>query len=222
MSIKTRYKRATSGKDYQAAVSLLTDGRVPSASWQRHSIKVSEAAEVIARALRARGITIDVRFCKVAGLLHDIGKALDHEMEGTHTEIGLSLAKKYGEDEVILDAISSLHEEHEATFITSAVVQAADTISCARPGARREDLESYIKRLERLEELADSFDGVEKTFAIQAGREIRVIVNTDLMDDAMANQLSYDIAEKIENELDYPGQIKVTVIREMRAIQYAR
>ena len=183
----------------------------------QHSKEVAIFAGLIATELG-----LDVRVTRRAGLLHDIGKALDHEMEGTHTEIGLSLAKKYGEDEVILDAISSLHEEHEATFITSAVVQAADTISCARPGARREDLESYIKRLERLEELADSFDGVEKTFAIQAGREIRVIVNTDLMDDAMASQLSYDVAEKIENELDYPGQIKVTVIREMRAIQYAR
>jgi ribonuclease Y len=182
-----------------------------------HSVEVSIFAGLIAQEL-----DMDAQIARRAGLLHDIGKALDHEMEGTHTEIGLMVAKKYGENEVVLDAIASLHEEAGAGFILSAVVQAADTISCARPGARREDLESYVKRLERLEELADSFDGVEKTYAIQAGREIRVIVNTDLVDDPQADQLSYDIAEKIEQELDYPGQIKVTVIREMRAVQYAR
>lgn len=183
----------------------------------RHSVEVS-----IFAGLMATELGLDVTIARRAGLLHDIGKALDHEMEGTHTEIGLMLARKYDEDEMVLDAIASLHEDEEARFITSAIVQAADTISCARPGARREDLESYIKRLERLEELADSFDGVEKTYAIQAGREIRVIVNTEVVDDAMADQLSYDISQKIEKDLDYPGQIKVTVIREMRAVQYAR
>ena len=182
-----------------------------------HSKEVSIFAGLIATEL-----DMDVQLARRAGILHDIGKSLDHDMEGTHTEIGLMLARKYNEKEEVLDAIASLHEEQEARFILSAIVQAADTISCARPGARREDLESYVKRLERLEELADSFDGVEKTFAIQAGREIRVMVNTDLVDDARADQLSYDIAERIENELDYPGQIKVTVIREMRAVQYAR
>jgi len=183
----------------------------------KHSIEVSTFAGLIATEL-----DFDVQVARRAGLLHDIGKALDHEMEGTHTEIGLMLAKKYGENEIVLDAIASLHEEQEPQYLISAVVQAADTISCARPGARREDLESYVKRLERLEDLADSFDGVDKTYAIQAGREIRVMVNTDVIDDAQAEQLSFDIAEKIERELDYPGQIKVTVIREMRSIQYAR
>lgn len=183
----------------------------------QHSIEVSVFA-----GLMASELGLDVHLSRRAGLLHDIGKALDHDMEGTHTEIGLMLVRKYGEGEVVQDAIASLHEDQEAAFLLSAIVQAADTISCARPGARREDLESYVKRLERLEELADSFDGVEKTYAIQAGREIRVMVNTDIIDDAIANQLAYDIAEKIEKELDYPGQIKVTVIREMRAVQYAR
>ncbi len=183
----------------------------------QHSIEVSVFA-----GLMAAELGLDVLTARRAGLLHDIGKALDHDMEGTHTEIGLMLARKYNESEMVQDAIASLHEDQEPQFLVSSIVQAADTISCARPGARREDLESYIKRLERLEELADSFDGVEKTYAIQAGREIRVMVNTDAIDDAQADQLSYDIAEKIEVDLDYPGQIKVTVIREMRAIQYAR
>ncbi|MHB9029475.1 MAG: ribonuclease Y [Candidatus Latescibacterota bacterium] len=183
----------------------------------QHSIEVSIFAGLIASELG-----LDIQLARRAGILHDIGKALDHDMEGTHTEIGLMLVRKYNECEVIQDAIASLHEEQEANYLISAIAQAADTISCARPGARREDLESYVKRLEQLEELADSFDGVEKTYAIQAGREIRVMVNTDIVDDAVANQLAFDIANKIEKELDYPGQIKVTVIREMRAIQYAR
>ena len=183
----------------------------------QHSKEVSIFAGLIATELG-----FDVNEARRAGILHDIGKALDHNMEGTHTEIGLMLAKKYDESELVQDAIASLHEDQPAKFLLSAVVQAADTISCSRPGARREDLESYIKRLERLEDLADSFDGVEKAYAIQAGREIRVMVNTDLVDDAQAEQLSYDISHKIEEELDYPGQIKVTIIREMRAVQYAR
>jgi len=182
-----------------------------------HSKEVS-----IFSALIAAEIGFDVAEARRAGLLHDVGKALDHNMEGTHTEIGLMLAKKYNESEFVQDAIASLHEDQEAKYVLSAIIQAADTISCSRPGARREDLESYVKRLERLEELADSFDGVEKTYAIQAGREVRVMVNTDIVDDAQAEQLSYDISEKIEEELDYPGQIKVTIIREMRAVQYAR
>jgi ribonucrease Y len=183
----------------------------------QHSIEVS-----IFAGLMATELGLDVQIARRSGLLHDVGKALDHDMEGTHTEIGLMLARKYNENEMVQDAIASLHEEEPAKFVLSAIVQAADTVSCARPGARREDLESYIKRLERLEELADSFDGVEKTYAIQAGREVRVIVNTDIVDDAHANQLAFDISDKIEKDLDYPGQIKVTVIREMRAVQYAR
>jgi len=183
----------------------------------QHSIEVS-----IFAGLMASELGLDVQIAQRAGLLHDIGKSLDHNMEGTHTEIGLMLVKKYDEGEVVQDAIASLHEEFEMKFLVSAIVQAADTISCARPGARREDLESYVKRLEKLEDLADSFDGVEKTYAIQAGREIRVMVNTEIVDDAQAEQLSIDIAKKIEEELDYPGQIKVTIIRETRSIQYAR
>lgn len=182
-----------------------------------HSKEVS-----IFSALIAVELGFDINEARRAGLLHDIGKALDHNMEGTHTEIGVMLAKKYNESEFVQDAIASLHEDQEAKFMLSAIIQVADTISCSRPGARREDLESYVKRLERLEELADSFDGVEKTYAIQAGREVRVMVNTDIIDDAQAEQLSYDISKKIEEELDYPGQIKVTIIREMRAVQYAR
>ena len=183
----------------------------------QHSKEVSIIAGLIAGELG-----FDVNEARAAGLLHDIGKALDHTMEGTHTEIGLMLAKKYNASDYVKDAIASLHEDEEPKFLISAIVQAADTISCSRPGARREDLESYVKRLEQLEELADSFDGVEKTYAIQAGREIRVMVNTDLVDDAQMEQLSYDISRKIEEELDYPGQIKVTIIRETRAVQYAR
>ncbi|MFC1539122.1 ribonuclease Y [Candidatus Latescibacterota bacterium] len=184
---------------------------------------LNHAKEVsIFSALLAAELGFDVNEARRAGLLHDIGKALDHNMEGTHTEIGVMLAKKYNESDFVIDAIASLHEDQEAKYVLSAIIQAGDTISCSRPGARREDLESYVKRLERLEELADSFDGVEKTYAIQAGREIRVMVNTDIVDDAQAEQLSYDISKKIEEELDYPGQIKVTIIREMRAVQYAR
>jgi len=183
----------------------------------QHSIEVS-----IFAGLMATELGLDVQDARRAGLLHDIGKALDHNMEGTHTEIGLMLVRKYDEGEVVQDAISSIHEEFEMKYLVSAIVQTADTISCARPGARREDLESYVKRLERLEDLADSFDGVEKTYAIQAGREIRVMVNTDIVDDAQAEQLAIDIAKKIEDELDYPGQIKVTIIRETRSVQYAR
>lgn len=183
----------------------------------QHSKEVS-----IFAGLMAAELGFDVNEARRAGILHDIGKALDHNMEGTHTEIGLMLVKKYDEGEIVQDAIASIHEENEPRFVISAIVQASDTISCARPGARREDLESYVKRLERLEELADSFDGVEKTYAIQAGREIRAMVNTDIIDDAKAEQLAFDIAKRIEEELDYPGQIKVTIIREMRAVQYAR
>ena len=190
-------------------------------SYGQNVLQHSKEVSILA-GLMATELGFDVNEARRAGLLHDIGKALDHNMEGTHTEIGLMLAKKYNESEYVQDAIASLHEDQPAKYLSSAIVQAADTISCSRPGARREDLESYVKRLERLEDLADSFDGVEKTYAIQAGREVRVIVNTDIVDDARAEQLSYDISQKIEEELDYPGQIKVTIIREMRAVQYAR
>ncbi|HID95870.1 MAG TPA: ribonuclease Y [Candidatus Latescibacteria bacterium] len=172
--------------------------------------------------LMAAELGLDVATAKRAGLLHDIGKATDQESEGTHSQIGVELAQKYNESELIQNAIAAHHEDAEPTSLISVLVQAADAISGARPGARRETLEGYIKRLERLEELADSFEGVEKAYAIQAGREIRVMVASDVVDDARAEQMACDIADRIEAEMEYPGQIKVTVIRERRAVDYAR
>jgi len=172
--------------------------------------------------LMAAELGLDANLAKRAGLLHDIGKAVDRETEGTHTQIGYSVAQKYGENPMVLNAIAAHHEDvlHESAY--SVLVQAADAISGARPGARRETLEGYIKRLEKLEELADSFKGVAKAYAIQAGREIRVIVEHEHIDDKGAEGLAGEIAKKIEAELEYPGQIKVTVIRETRAVEYAK
>ncbi|MGB8951838.1 MAG: ribonuclease Y [Candidatus Aminicenantales bacterium] len=173
-------------------------------------------------ALMAKELGLDTQIALRAGLLHDIGKAVDKEIEGTHTELSVELTRKYGEAEAVIQAIASHHRDVDFPSIEAVLVQAADTLSAARPGARRELLETYIKRLEKLEAIANSFEGVSKSFALQAGREIRIIVESQRISDDRATLIAKDIAQKIKNELDYPGQIKVTVIREMRAIAYAR
>lgn len=183
----------------------------------KHSIEVAHLAGMIAAELGA-----DVNVAKRAGLLHDIGKAIDHEVEGPHVTIGADLAKKFRESAAVIHAIAAHHGDIEPNTVEAVLVQAADAISAARPGARRETLESYIKRLERLEKIADSFDGVEKAYAIQAGREIRIMVKPEKVDDAAAAFISREVAKKIESELEYPGQIKVVVIREIRAVDYAK
>ena len=155
-------------------------------------------------------------------MLHDIGKAADHEAEGTHPEIGLALAKRYGEAEEVLNAIAGHHGDVPATNLYTPLVAAADTVSASRPGARRESLERYIKRLEKLETLASSFSGVKQAYAIQAGREIRVLVDAAKVDDGTAMKIAREIAEKIEHELQYPGEVKVTLFREVRCVEYAR
>lgn len=173
-------------------------------------------------AYMASELDLDPKLAKRCGLLHDIGKAVDRGREGTHTQLGYEVAKKYGENEVVLNAILAHHEDVEPTTPYTILVQAADAISGARPGARRETLENYIRRLQKLEELADSFPGVQKAYAIQAGREIRVIVEPSKVDDHLAEILAAEISQKIEREMEYPGQIKVVVIREVRAIDYAK
>ncbi len=172
--------------------------------------------------LMAKELNVDSNIALRAGLLHDIGKAVDKEIEGTHTELSVELAKKYGESEAVTQAIASHHRDVDFPSVEAVLVQAADTLSAARPGARRELLEAYIKRLEKLEEIANSYEGVSKSFALQAGREIRIIVESHKVSDEKATVIAKEIAQKIKDELDYPGQIKVTVIRETRAVEYAR
>lgn len=182
-----------------------------------HSIEVSNLARIMAEELG-----LDAKRARRAGLLHDIGKALDHDMEGTHVEIGVDVLKKYKENALVINAVEAHHGDVEPQTLEAVLIQAADAISASRPGARRETLEAYIKRLENLEAIADSFDGVEKSFAIQAGREVRIIVKSEKIDDDKMTILARDVAKRIEEEMDYPGQIKVNIIRETRVIDYAK
>ncbi len=182
-----------------------------------HSLEVSYIAGLMAAELGA-----DVKLAKRAGLLHDIGKALDHEMDGSHVELGVEYAKKYRENEGVLHAIKAHHGDVEAKSLVACLVQAADAVSAARPGARRENVQNYIKRLEKLESIASSFDGVDRTFAIQAGREIRIMVKPEVISDEKMVLVARDIVKKIEDELEYPGQIKVNLIRESRFSDYAK
>ena len=182
-----------------------------------HSIEVSNLARIMAEELG-----LDPKLARRAGLLHDIGKALDHDMEGTHVQIGVDILKKFKENPLVINAVEAHHGDVEPQTLEAVLVQAADAISASRPGARRETLEAYIKRLENLESIADSFDGVEKSFAIQAGREIRILVKPEKISDDQMTLLARDVSKKIEEEMDYPGQIKVNVIRETRVVDYAK
>jgi ribonuclease Y len=183
-----------------------------------HSIEVSNIAGVMAAELE-----VNESVARRAGLLHDIGKAVDYDVEGTHTSIGVDLARRYRESAEVIHAIAAHHEDEPFRSIEAVLVYAADSISAARPGARRESLESYIKRLDSLEKIAQACNGVERCFAIQAGREVRILVKPTEVDDAMAAALAKEVAEKIEgSDLEYPGQIRVTVIRETRAVEYAK
>ena len=183
----------------------------------KHSIEVAHIAGIMAAEIGA-----DIRLAKRAGLLHDIGKAVDHEMEGNHVEIGMDLLKRYKESKEVIHAMSTHHGDYEPQTIEAVLVTAADAISAARPGARRETLEAYIRRLEKLEEIANSYEGVDKSFAIQAGREIRIMVKPENVSDEDIHLLARDMTKRIEDELEYPGQIKVSIIRETRAIEYAK
>jgi ribonuclease Y len=183
----------------------------------KHSIEVAHLC-----GLMAGELGVDQTIARRAGLLHDIGKSVDHDMEGSHVSIGAVLCRKYRESDLIVNAVESHHGDTEPNNIISVLVQAADAISASRPGARRETLESYIKRLQKLESIADTFKGVEKSFAIQAGRELRVVIIPEDVDDTNMTVLARDIAKQIEEELEYPGQIKINLIRETRAIEYAK
>jgi ribonuclease Y len=182
-----------------------------------HSIEVAQLA-----GLMAAEVGEDVATAKRAGLLHDLGKAVDHEVEGSHVTIGVELAKKYKENPAVVHAIHAHHNDVEPQTVIACLVQAADAISAARPGARRENLENYIKRLEKLEEVTSSFQGVEKSYAIQAGREVRIIIQPEKVSEDEMVLLARDIAQRIENELEYPGQIKVHLLREVKVVEYAK
>jgi ribonuclease Y len=183
-----------------------------------HSIEVAELSGMLASEIGG----VDVAMATRAGLLHDIGKALTHEIEGSHVSIGVDVAKKYKEPQDVIHAIEAHHNDVEPHTTIAWIVQAADAISAARPGARRENLENYIKRLEKLEEIANSFDGVDSCYAIQAGREVRILVKPELISDDDMVLIAHEIAQKIETDLDYPGQIKVHLVRESRAVDYAK
>ena len=183
----------------------------------RHSVEVAHLAGMM-----AAEIGMDQKLAKRGGLLHDIGKAIDHDHEGTHPALGMEVAARYGEPQPVLEAIGYHHEDYSGGSLWPVLISAADAISGARPGARRESLEIYIKRLEALEKIANTFPGVEKSYAIQAGREVRIMVEHHRVDDARAQNLAAEIARRIEKELEYPGQIRVTVIRETRAVDYAK
>jgi ribonuclease Y len=182
-----------------------------------HAIEVAKLAAVLAAELGA-----DVEIARAGGLLHDLGKAMDHNTDGTHAQLGAEFAKRYGVNGKVVNAMASHHHEVEQESIEAVIVEAADAISGARPGARREDLEQYIKRLRALEEIANSFKGVSQSYAIQAGREVRIIVRPEEIDDLASTRLARDVAKKVEESMQYPGQIKVTVIRETRAVDYAK
>jgi ribonuclease Y len=183
----------------------------------KHSVEVAHLAGIMAGQLG-----LNIKFAKRAALLHDIGKVANKELEGPHALLGMEIAKKYGEHPVIVNAIGAHHEDIEMETAIAVIVQSADSISGARPGARRESLENYVKRLENLEEIANSYEGVEKTFCIQAGREIRVIVEPEIVNDQAADDMATDIAKRIEEEMEYPGQIRVTVVREKRSVGVAK
>jgi len=182
-----------------------------------HSVEVAHLAGAIASELGA-----NANLAKKAGLLHDIGKAVDHEIQGSHVEIGKMILQKYNMPEEVIKAMQAHHEEYAAETLEAVIVKVADQISGARPGARKDTLEAYLKRLEELEKIANTFQGVEKSYAIQAGREIRIFVQPEVMDDLAARKLARQVADQIQSELKYPGEIKVTVIREMRTVEYAR
>jgi len=182
-----------------------------------HSIEVSQLCGIIADELG-----LDTNLAKRAGLLHDIGKSIDHEIEGTHVEIGVDILKRYKENDLVINAVHAHHGDVEPPSLEAVIVMAADAISASRPGARRETLETYIKRLEKLEEIADSFEGVEKSYAIQAGREVRIMVKPEDINDDKMVVMARDVAKRIEDEMEYPGQIKVTVVRESRSVEYAK